>query len=280
MTVLKFTKMHGNGNDFIVIDEFEFPVPEDKKAAFAKKYCNRRFGVGADGVLFLAKPMHTSLHMRIFNEDGTEAEMCGNGVRCFVKYAMDHGHMRPGIDKVETKAGTLEVEGKIVDGKTWVKVSMGKPLFDPRKIPATGINNFMNMPVHGFEVSAVNTGVPHAVIFTDDLQAVDILKIAPPIRYDLKVFPKGANVNFVQREGYNLRVRTYERGVEGETLSCGTGSVAAAAVARYMGYIREETTVYTAGGDLKISFVSDVAYMEGPAEAVYDGEIEVDFSAL
>ncbi|WP_424359208.1 diaminopimelate epimerase [Methanocella sp. MCL-LM] len=280
MTEIKFTKMQGNGNDFIVVDEFECPVPEDRKAAFAKKTCHRRFGVGADGVLFLAKPMHTSLHMRIFNEDGSEAEMCGNGIRCFVKYAVDHGHMKPGKDKVETKAGILEVEARVEEGKTLVKVSMGKPLFDPKKIPAAGLNNFINKPVHGYEVTAVNTGVPHAVIFVDDVKAVDLMKDAPAIRFDLKTFPKGTNVNFVQREGQHLRVRTYERGVEGETLSCGTGSVASAAVARYLGYTRDQTTVTTAGGQLNISFVSDVAYMEGPAETVYEGEIDVDFSAL
>ena len=280
MTKIKFTKMQGNGNDFIVIDEFECPVPGDKKAAFAKKACHRRFGVGADGVLFLAKPMHTSLHMRIFNEDGSEAEMCGNGIRCFVKYAVDHGHMKPGKDKVETKAGILEVEARVEEDKTLVKVSMGKPLFDPKKIPAAGLNNFINKPVHGYEVTAVNTGVPHAVIFVDDVKAVDLMKVAPAIRFDTHTFPKGINVNFVQREGQNLRVRTYERGVEGETLSCGTGSVASAAVARYLGYTRDQTTVTTAGGQLNISFVSDIAYMEGPAETVYEGEIDVDFSAL
>lgn len=279
MTELKFTKMQGNGNDFIVVDEFEFPVPEDKKAAFAKKYCDRRFGVGADGVLFLAKPMHTSLHMRIFNEDGSEAEMCGNGIRCFVKYAIDKGHMRPGTASVETKAGTLEVEARIEKGKVLVKVSMGKPLFDPVKIPSKGTGNYINMPMHGYVVSAVNTGVPHAVIFVEDLEAVDIMKDAPPIRYD-RAFPKGANVNFVRREGTSLRLRTYERGVEGETFSCGTGSTAAAAVARYFGYIRESAIVHTKGGDLKISFVNDIAFMEGPAETVFEGTIDVDFGSL
>ncbi|HMK47832.1 MAG TPA: diaminopimelate epimerase [Methanocella sp.] len=281
MTQIKFTKMHGNGNDFIMIDELQCPVPEEKKSAFTRKYCHRRFGIGADGVLFLAKPLHTALHMRIFNEDGGEAEMCGNGLRCFVKYAMDNGHMRPGTAKVETKAGTLDVEAKVgEDGKTMVKIAMGKPLFDPKKIPSSGLNNFINMPMHGYEVSAVNTGVPHAVIFVDDLQAVDIMKDAPPIRNDFKAFPKGANVNFVHREGTNLRVRTFERGVEGETLSCGTGSVAAAAVARHIGYIRDETTVYTTGGALKISFLHDIAHMEGPAETVFDGQVDVDFAAL
>jgi diaminopimelate epimerase len=279
MTELKFTKMHGNGNDFIVVNEYDYPVPDDKKSAFTRKYCHRRIGIGADGVVFFAKPLHAPLHMRIFNEDGSEAEMCGNGVRCFVKYAMDNDYMKPGVAKVETKAGVLEVEGWYEDGKAVVKVNMGKPLFDPAKIPATGIGDFLNMPVGGFEVSAVNTGVPHAVIFVPSVDEIDVAKAAPPIRYD-KRFPKGANVNFVQREGPDLRVRTYERGVEGETLSCGTGSVAVAAVARHLGYVRDSTLVHTKGGTLKITFVHDIAFMEGGTETVYDGKIDVDFTSL
>ncbi len=279
MTELKFTKMHGNGNDFIVVNEYDYPVPDDKKSAFTRKYCHRRTGIGADGVVFFAKPLHAPLHMRIFNEDGSEAEMCGNGVRCFVKYAMDNDYMKPGVAKVETKAGVLEVEGRYEDGRAVVKVNMGKPLFDPAKIPATGIGDFLNMPVGGFEVSAVNTGVPHAVIFVPSVDEVDIEKSAPPIRHD-KRFPKGANVNFVQREGPDLQVRTYERGVEGETLSCGTGSVAVAAVARHLGYVRDSTLVHTKGGTLKITFVHDIAFMEGGAETVYDGKMDVDFASL
>jgi diaminopimelate epimerase len=280
VTELKFTKMNGNGNDFIVVNEYDYPVPEDKKSAFARKYCHRRTGIGADGVIFFAKPQHAPLHMRIFNEDGSEAEMCGNGIRCFVKYAMDNGYMKPGTEKVETKAGVLEVEGRYADGhKAVIKVNMGKPLFDPAKVPCTGTGDFLNMPVQGFEVSAVNTGVPHAVIFVPSVDEVDIMKSAPPIRYD-KHFPKGANVNFVQREGPELRMRTYERGVEGETFSCGTGSVAAAAIARHLGYVRDSAVVHTKGGTLKITFVHDIAFMEGSAETVYEGKTDVDYASL
>ncbi|HUL61459.1 MAG TPA: diaminopimelate epimerase [Methanocella sp.] len=283
MSELKFTKMQGNGNDFVVVNEYDYPVPDDKKAAFARKYCERRFGVGADGVIFFAKPQHAPLHMRIFNGDGSEAEMCGNGIRCFVKYALDTGYMKPGPAKVETKAGVLEVEGRYVDGSNGrsalVKVNMGKPLFDPTKIPCAGVGDFMNKPVQGCEVSAVNTGVPHAVIFLPSVDEVDVAKVAPPVRYD-RHFPKGTNVDFVAREGANLRLRTYERGVEGETPSCGTGSVAAAAVARKLGYIRDSTIVHTKGGELKITFVDDIAFMEGGAATVYEGKMDVDFDPL
>ena len=275
-----FLKMQGNGNDFVLVDEYKSPVPEEKKAAFARRCCDRRFGVGADGVLFFAKPLHAPLRLRIFNADGSEAEMCGNGIRCFVKYALDEGHMKPGKARVETQAGVLDVEARQEGGRTLVKVNMGKPLFDVAKIPMDRKGgDFIDMPLHGCLVSAVNTGVPHAVVFVDDVDAVDLTKVAPPIRYD-KIFPHGANVDFVQREAGGLKVRTYERGVEGETLSCGTGSVAAAAVARRRGFVRDATVVRTRGGDLLVSFVADIAFMEGPAETVFSGEIDVDFTAL
>lgn len=277
---IQFTKLHGNGNDFILIDEFDaIVVPDDKKAAFAKKYCHRRYGIGGDGVLFLSKGVRAPLHMRIFNEDGSEAEMCGNGIRCFVKYALDKRYIVPGLSRIETMAGVREVEAKVVDGRTSVKVDMGKPIFERIMIPAQGKGEFINMPLHGYEVSAINTGVPHAVVFVDSLEDPDLMDAAPQIRFD-KVFPKGANVNFVQRDSGDLRVRTYERGVEGETLSCGTGSVAAAAIARHMGIIRDSVVVKTAGGELRISFDHDMAYMEGGAETVYNGEIEFDPAKL
>lgn len=277
---LKFTKLQGNGNDFILIDEYDgVVVPDDKKAAFAKKYCHRRFGIGGDGVLFLSKSGRAPLRMRIFNEDGSEAEMCGNGIRCFAKYALDQRYIVPGKTRIETMAGVLEVDTKVEDGRTLVKVCMGKPLFDRIKIPAQGRGDLINVPLHGYEVSAVNTGVPHAVIFVDSLEDPYLMDAAPQIRFD-KIFPKGANVDFVTRDVGNLKVRTYERGIEGETPSCGTGSVAAAAVARHMGIIRDFVVVKTAGGELKITFENDIAYMEGGAETVFDGELEFDPAKL
>lgn len=277
---LKFTKLQGNGNDFILIDEYDgVVVPDDKKAAFAKKYCHRRFGIGGDGVLFLSKSGRAPLRMRIFNEDGSEAEMCGNGIRCFAKYALDQRYIVPGKTRIETMAGVLEVDTKVEDGRTLVKVCMGKPLFDRIKIPAQGRGDLINVPLHGYEVSAVNTGVPHAVIFVDNLEDPYLMDAAPQIRFD-KIFPKGANVDFVTRDVGNLKVRTYERGIEGETPSCGTGSVAAAAVARHMGIIRDFVVVKTAGGELKITFENDIAYMEGGAETVFDGELEFDPAKL
>jgi len=269
--MIHFTKLHGNGNDFILIDEYRKEIiPDDKKSAFAVKYCDRRFGVGADGVLFLEDSDKAEIGMRVFNADGTEAEMCGNGIRCLVKYAHEKGYIKE-VSRVETLAGILSITSRVADG-TWITVNMGKPEFAREKLPAKGTGDFLLVSLHGYKVSAVNTGVPHAVIFVDSLDD-RLIADAPKIRYD-PVFPKGTNVNFARVDSKNeITIRTYERGVEGETLSCGTGSVACAAVAHRMGMTGERVNVNTKGGELVITIKEDSAYMEGQAERVFNGSI-------
>ena len=271
--MLHFTKLHGNGNDFILIDEYnEKIIRDDKKAGFALKYCDRRFGIGADGVLFLGRSDIADIRMQIFNSDGTQAEMCGNGVRCLVKYALDKGYIQDKAS-VQTLAGVLPVTSRREE-KTWISVNMGKPQFQRAQIPAKGSGEFLNVALHGYEVSAVNTGVPHAVIFVDSLDNTELMSIAPDIRYD-PIFPKGTNVNFVQVDSRNeITIRTYERGVEGETLSCGTGSVASAAIAYRLGKTGKSVKVNTKGGELRITIDDDAAYMEGTAERVFEGMLE------
>ncbi len=270
--MVHFSKLHGNGNDFILIDEYdEKIIDEEKKAKFALKYCDRRFGIGADGVLFLGRSNIANIRMEIYNSDGTQAEMCGNGVRCLVQYALDKGYIKE-KGSVETLAGVLPISSKKGD-KTWICVNMGKPQFRRPKIPAEGIGEFLNIVLHGYEVSAINTGVPHAVIFVDSLDDTELMKEAPKIRYD-GIFPKGTNVNFVKViSGNEITIRTYERGVEGETLSCGTGSVACAAIAHRLGKTGNNVKVNTKGGELKIMLTDDAAYMEGQAERVFEGNM-------
>ncbi|MEM2933370.1 MAG: diaminopimelate epimerase [Methanocellales archaeon] len=269
---LEFYKLQANGNDFILIDEFkEIVIPDGEKAKFAVKYCNRRFGIGGDGVLFLGSSEIADLKMRLFQQDESEAEMCGNGVRCLVKHAIDKGYVKLGRCTVETLAGVIAVETRRELGKILAKVNIGKPKFDCKSIPALGEGEFLEREVEGYKISAVNTGVPHAVIFVSDLE-FPINTIAPKIRYS-KVFPKGANVNFVKLEEKSLRIRTYERGVEDETLSCGTGAVASAAIANRLGLIGNEVDVYTKGGLLRIFLKDGNAYLEGTCETVYRGEI-------
>ncbi len=269
--MIHFTKLHGNGNDFILIDEYrEEIIPDGGKSAFAVKYCDRRFGIGADGVLYLEVSDNADIGMRIFNSDGIEAEMCGNGIRCLVKYALDKGYIK-GKARVETLAGVLSITSRVEDA-TWIKVNMGKPGFAREDLPAKGAGEFLNVPMHGYEVSAVNTGVPHAVIFVDSLDD-RLIADAPKIRRD-PVFLKGTNVNFVRVDSENeITVRTYERGVEGETLSCGTGSVACAAVAHRLGKTGNQVKVNTRGGMLIIKVTDKAAFMEGQAERVFDGTI-------
>lgn len=272
--MIQFTKIHGNGNDFIIIDEFNKEViPDNSKPGFALKYCDRRFGIGGDGVLFLSRSSSADIKMRLFQPDSSEAEMCGNGIRCLVKFALDAGYISESTASVETMAGIMPVDVKSQGNTAWIKVNMGKPMFDKKDIPAIGDGEFINVVMDDQIVSAVNTGVPHAVIFVDDLEGIDIDAIAPSVRYH-DIFPKGANVNFVNlaAEGH-LNVRTYERGIEGETLSCGTGSVAAAVIANKLGMTGNEIKVNTLGGILNITIDGGYVFMEGSAKTVFTGTI-------
>jgi diaminopimelate epimerase len=273
-SILAFTKLHGNGNDFILIDEVHRErVPELSKADFVIQCCHRNFGIGGDGVLFLGGSMRADLAMRLLQPDGSEAEMCGNGLRCLAKYAYDAGYVRDSF-KVETPAGIIPVQVRGMGDCFWVSVDMGIPRFDRPSIPALGSGDFLMENVANFQVSAVNTGVPHAVIFVEDLD-LPLTEIAPIIRHN-DIFPEGANVNFVKL-GDPLQVRTFERGVEAETFSCGTGAVASASIARRLGLAEDEVLTETAGGPLIITFEEDRVFMEGPAVTVYTGELSEEF---
>jgi diaminopimelate epimerase len=271
---LTFTKLHGNGNDFMLVDEMaRTQVAETDKKRFAVACCHRHYGIGSDGVLFLARSTRADLGMRLIQPDGSEAEMCGNGIRCLAKYAWDGGYVGDQFD-VETLAGIIPVQVREGEGSFWAKVNMGQPKFDRPAIPACGSGDLLQERIEELCVSAVNTGVPHAVVFVDDLD-FNIMKLAPSIRHS-SLFPEGANVNFV-KIGQHLEIRTFERGVEGETLSCGTGSVAAASIARRLGMAGDEVVVQTRGGPLIISFEAGNAFMEGPAVTVCSGELSQEY---
>jgi len=278
--MISFSKIHGNGNDFILIDEYDREViPEEEKKEFSRKVCDRHFGIGGDGVLFLSKSKIPDLKikMRIFNSDGSEAEMCGNGIRCLVRYVIEARYLDTSPIYVETLAGIKETYFRHAqkssifgmprrsrqheeDGLI-IGVKMGVPRFE-----------IMNEEIEGYRLSSVDTGVPHAVIFVEDLN-LNIKEVAPKIRY-ADIFPKGCNVNFAEILGKNrIRMRTYERGVEDETLCCGTGAVAVAAVARRLCKAGDEVEIMTKGGKLRISFDGEEACMEGRAFRVFDGFI-------
>lgn len=269
---IPFSKLHGNGNDFILIDEFRHTIiPDEMKGQFAALYCDRRFGIGADGVIFLLPSQKSSIRMRILQPDESEAEMCGNGIRCLAKFARDAGYVKESCT-VETLAGELGVSMEYNEDGFAATIAMTPPQFDRKEIPATGTGEYVET-IEGYEVHAVNTGVPHAVILVDSVDAVDLDAVAPKIRHH-KTFLKGANVNFVEMTGENsIRIRTFERGVEGETFSCATGATASAVVVNRLGHTGDAVNVETRGGPLKIYLKDGGATMEGPAATVYTGVI-------
>jgi diaminopimelate epimerase len=282
MAELVFTKLQGNGNDFILIDEVEHElIPEELKAKFASLYTERRFGIGADGVLFLLKGEKAPLKMRVFNPDESEAEMCGNGIRCLAKYILDKGYdtylVEKGFTKdsfpVETLAGVIQVSTKYDEDEEFqATIGMPAPKFKRSEIPATGEGEYKE-EILEYTVYAVNTGVPHAVVFVDEVGAIEMAELAPAIR-NHHSFLAGANVNFVEKREENLlHIRTYERGVEAETLSCGTGAMASAAMARKLGMVGDTIQVETAGGPLTVR-LGEKNEMEGPARTVFTGSLE------
>lgn len=268
---IPFAKLQGNGNDFIVIDEYrKVIIPDDMKGQFAAIYCDRRFGIGADGVIYLMKSATNDLRMRLLQPDESEAEMCGNGIRCLVKVASDAGYVKDSCT-VETPAGPIVVAIEKTEDGFSATVTMTHPQFDRKDIPATGTGEYKEH-IGDFDVYAVNTGVPHAVIMVNAVDAIDMAAVAPAIRRH-PTFPNGANVNFVEKSGENtIRIRTFERGVEDETLSCGTGATASAAIAHKLGLVGETVDVETRGGPLTI-YLKDGAKMQGPATTVFTGVI-------
>lgn len=278
MKTIKFTKMQGSGNDFIVINNcLRFLV---SNRVFVRNICDRKFGIGADGVLALGSSKKADAGMRIFNADGSEAEMCGNGARCAALYVHRHStaSIRPRI-KIETKAGIIEAE--VNQGNARIKLTDPKGLKLDMKVNAAG---------REYVVDYVDTGVPHAVIEVQDIESVGVKKIGRALRHHRVFKPAGTNVDFLQvRDREHIRVRTYERGVEDETLACGTGSVAAAIIATLNHSSRRKTPpagshkVFVAtqsGEELQVFFkiskykVWDV-WLEGKAEIVYRGEIKI-----
>lgn len=271
---IPFVKLHGNGNDFILIDEYAGEkIPDDMKAHFAAVYCDRKFGIGGDGVLFLLKS-DDGIRMRLLQPDESEAEMCGNGIRCLAKYAFDAGYVKSPCT-IQTLAGPVMVRMEYdEDGDFMAEVEMTPPIYDCPGIPAKGKGDFHEI-INGYEVFAVNTGVPHAVIFVRDLDTVDIMKMAPPIRHS-QHFPSGTNVNLVAITGENsIQIRTFERGVEGETLSCGTGATASAAIAHRLAKTGPVVEVETIGGPLTIT-INNGTFMKGPADTVFSGILHLE----
>jgi len=270
---LEFTKMHGAGNDFVFLDCLKRNVAD--LASIAKKLCDRRFGIGADQLLTVHPSKVADFKMEIYNADGSQVEMCGNGIRCFAKYVYDHGITQKKELEVETLAGIIRP--KIVGDL--VEVDMGEPILDGRKIPVDGDGEIKNRPltVDGkvYEITCVSMGNPHCVLYLDDIDLLDLEKIGPHFEHH-KFFPKRVNTEFVKIiSASEARQRTWERGA-GETWACGTGACAVGVAGVMTGRTARKVTIHLKGGDLVIEWrANNRVYMTGGAAEVFHGKVKL-----
>jgi diaminopimelate epimerase len=284
---LEFTKMHGLGNDFIVIDDRASELDFEPDAV--TWLCDRHFGVGGDGLILIrpATADNAEFFMLYYNADGTTAEMCGNGVRCFAKYLVDNGLVTGDRVGVQTLGGVYEIDvARDADGRFEVAtVDMGEPVLLPALIPTTlpGEDSVVAAPLtiagETWEVTCVSMGNPHAIVWVDDVDAAPVTTIGPLIETD-PAFPRRTNVEFasVTTEGL-IRLRVWERGV-GETLACGTGACATVVAASLAGLVDRAAAVELPGGELVVRWGEDGrVYMSGPAETVFTGTIALDDEA-
>jgi len=268
--------MHGLGNDYIVIDNRDNAIGEDELSGLARKLCERRFSVGADGLLLLYGSKIADAKMRIFNADGSEAEMCGNGIRCFAKYCYENKIVKKKEQSVETLAGIKTVWLTISKGEAKeAKVDMGSPILERGSIPMLGRGTCINedLAVDGgkFKVTCLSLGNPHCVIFVDNVKKFSVEEIGPKIERH-QLFPHRVNVDFVQvLSKEELSVRVWERGC-GETLACGTGACASVVAANLLKKVSSKATVHLLGGNLQIEYSGNIL-MTGPAEKVFEGEL-------
>lgn len=280
---ISFTKMHGLGNDFILIDCIKQPAAA--KLPFgdlSKKLCHRRFGIGADQILLLYPSDKADFMMKIFNADGGEVEMCGNGIRCLAKYIWDRGLSNKDILEIETLAGIIRPER----AEDMVRVDMGEPIFEPEKIPVNisqkskakdnrAIDYPLQIKDREFKITCISMGNPHAVIFlNEDISNFPVSIYGHEIE-NHHLFPKRTNVEFVNvKSRSELSMRVWERG-SGETLACGTGASATGVAAMIKGLTDRKVTIHLAGGDLVIEWdnANNHVYMTGPAAKVFEGRI-------
>ncbi|MGE3535851.1 MAG: diaminopimelate epimerase [Candidatus Tectimicrobiota bacterium] len=274
---MKFTKMHGIGNDYVYVNGFEEQI--DQPADVARAVSDRHFGIGSDGLVLILPSTRADFRMRMFNADGSEAQMCGNGIRCLAKYVYDRQMTRQTTIQVETLAGVLELQlfprGGVVEQ---VRVKMGEPRLERAQIPMQGpAGRVLREPllVHGttFEITAVSMGNPHCVVFVDDPQTFDVAYWGPYFEHHA-AFPEGVNTEFVRvLDTHTFSMRVWERG-SGETLACGTGASAVAVACHLTGRTGRRVTGHLAGGSLELewSAADNQVYMTGPAVEVFQGE--------
>ena len=278
---MKFTKMHGCGNDYVYVNCFEETIENPNETA--KLVSDRHFGIGSDGMICIHPSDKADFRMAMYNSDGTEGAMCGNGVRCIAKYVYDYGLTDKTTITIETKGGIKELDLTVEDGKvTWVNVDMEAPVLEADKIPVIydEEKKVIDKPVivdgREYRITCVSMGNPHGVVFVDSVDDLDIEKLGPMFEHH-PMFPDRVNTEFIQVvDDHTIRMRVWERGA-GETLACGTGACASA----YASYLNQKTgnkvLVHLLGGDLQIEYDEEkhTIFMKGPATKVFDGEIDL-----
>lgn len=277
---MKFTKMHGCGNDYIYVNCLEETVYNPGEVA--KVLSDRHFGIGSDGLILIKPSKIADFQMEMYNADGSESAMCGNGVRCIAKYVYDYGLTDKTKIELETKAGIKYLDLKIEDGKVaMVTVDMGSPILEGKKVPVSlDMEQVVAEPItvdeKEYAFTAVSMGNPHAVVFVDSTEKVAIEKIGPKFERH-EMFPEKVNAEFIQildRKRINMRV--WERGT-GETLACGTGACASVVACILNGLTDNEVFVHLLGGDLLVRYdqKQNRVFMTGPATVVFDGEVDI-----
>ncbi|MBW2655455.1 MAG: diaminopimelate epimerase [Deltaproteobacteria bacterium] len=281
---LEFAKMEGIGNDFIILDDREGKIAHYKNySALAKKLCSRHFGIGADGIILILESSEHDMKFRIYNSDGSQAQMCGNGIRCFAKYLYENKMILQKKIRVDTKAGTVipEVITNDKEQVRLVKVDMGEPVLFCRDIPfespnEKAVEERLTVGDKAYRITAVSMGNPHAVIFVDDVEKVDVKGIGRSIETHER-FPEKTNVEFIEvKSPTELKMKVWERGA-GITLACGTGACAALIAANLTGRARDNAIVHLDGGDLEIHWDKETNHIfkTGPATLVFEGRIRI-----
>lgn len=278
---MKFTKMQGLGNDYIYINCTKGYESIENPGELSKKLSDRHFGIGGDGIILICDSVLADFKMRMFNKDGSESEMCGNGIRCVGKYVYDFGLIKKNNITIETLAGIKNLKLNISKGKVEsVCVDMGEPILEPNKIPLKCDNNKniieLNLLDNKFIFHCVSMGNPHAITVIDDIKNFDVNKFGKLVESDYH-FPKKTNVEFIQiLDTNNIKMRVFERG-SGETLACGTGACASVVSCVLNGLTERKVKVNLLGGFLDIEYneSDNHVYMTGPAVTVFKGEIEL-----
>ena len=280
--ILKFTKMHGCGNDYVYINCFEQEINDPQ--ALSIKLSDRHYSIGSDGVILICKSNKADAKMRMFNADGSEGKMCGNGIRCVGKYLFDHNMVKKDDILIETLSGIKRLKAIRSSGDEEVInlcVDMGKANLNSKDIPVNlDQNTIINYPIQicekEYNITCVSMGNPHCIVFCKNVDDIDIEKIGPMFEKN-PIFPNGVNTEFIEIiDDDTLKMRVWERG-SGETMACGTGACAAAVAAVENGYCKknQEIKVKLKGGDLTIKYTDETVLMTGPAQKSFEGEIEI-----